>query len=250
LARRMPGLEINLQMDGLAAKVHTALRGKDLLEKKRDALKRIAAAGIPVTLVCTVTRGVNEDGLGELVRFGLSMPLCRGITFQTATHCGRFEETFDPLDRTTMADVVRLLIEQSGGMLQTFDFKPLPCSNPNCCTFTAIARPKNRPFVPLMRLFRYENHIDRLADRLTFDLKDIKECCGREGRAEDFFRIVIKPFMDAYTYDRDRAAECCIHIIRPGGKAVSFCRFNIFERGCQPEKRRGETQNVLSEPNT
>jgi uncharacterized radical SAM superfamily Fe-S cluster-containing enzyme len=82
-----------------------------------------------------------------------------------------------------------------------------------------------------MRLFKYEKHLDRLADRLTFDLQDIKECCGRKGRAEDFFRIVIKPFMDAHTYDEERAAECCVHIIRPGGEAASFCRFNILERG-------------------
>jgi uncharacterized radical SAM superfamily Fe-S cluster-containing enzyme len=230
LARRKSKLEINFQIDGLDAAANLALRGEDLVERKRAALAKIAALGIPCTLVCTVTRGINENQVGDLVRFGLAMPLCRGITFQTATHCGRFEPDFDPLDRVTMADVVRLLIEQSAGLLRTSDFKPLPCSNPNCCSFTGIARPKNRPLVPLMRLFKYEKHHDRLADRLTFDLQDVKECCGREGRAEDFFRIVIKPFMDAYTFDQERAAECCVHVIRPGGKAVSFCRFNILER--------------------
>jgi uncharacterized radical SAM superfamily Fe-S cluster-containing enzyme len=230
LAKRKPRLEVNFQIDGLDAAAHRALRGKDLVAEKTAALRKITDAGIPFTLVSTVTRGINEDQLGGLVRFGLGMPLCRGITFQTATHCGRFEPEFDPLDRVTMPDVMRLLIQQTGGMLQSTDFKPLPCSNPNCCTFTAVARPKNRPFVPLMRLFRYEKQVDRLADRLTFDLADIKECCGREGRAEDFFRIVIKPFMDAYTYDQARAAECCVHIIRPGGTAASFCRYNILER--------------------
>jgi uncharacterized radical SAM superfamily Fe-S cluster-containing enzyme/prolipoprotein diacylglyceryltransferase len=230
LAKRKPRLEINFQIDGLDAAAHRALRGEDLRDQKRAALQEIADAGIPFTLVCTVTRGINEDQMGGLVQFGLGMPLCRGITFQTATHCGRFEPDFDPLDRVTMPDVMRLLIEQTGGLLQSTDFKPLPCSNPNCCTFTAVARPKKRPLIPLMRLFRYEKHIDRLADRLTFDLADIKECCGREGRAEDFFRIVIKPFMDAYTFDQARAAECCVHIIRPGGTAASFCRYNILER--------------------
>jgi uncharacterized radical SAM superfamily Fe-S cluster-containing enzyme/prolipoprotein diacylglyceryltransferase len=247
LARRKSRLEINFQMDGLDPAAHLALRGEDLLARKRAALERIAALGIPFTLVCTVARAVNEHQLGDLLRFGLGLPLCRGITFQTATHCGRFEEEFDPLDRVTMADVVRLLIEQSGGLLQTTDFKPLPCSNPNCCSFTGIARPKNRPLFPLMRLFKYEKHIDRLADRLTFDLQDIKECCGREGRAEDFFRIVIKPFMDAYTYDQERAAECCVHIIRPGGDAVSFCRFNILDRGGPLIQNHAEADKVLSE---
>ncbi len=36
--------------------------------------------------------------------------------------------------------------------------------------------------------------------------------------------------MDAYTYDRRRIDECCVHVIRPGGECVSFCQFNILER--------------------
>jgi uncharacterized radical SAM superfamily Fe-S cluster-containing enzyme len=36
--------------------------------------------------------------------------------------------------------------------------------------------------------------------------------------------------MDAYTYDQQRIDECCVHIIRPGRAAVSFCRFNTLER--------------------
>ncbi len=71
---------------------------------------------------------------------------------------------------------------------------------------------------------KIEDHLDRLSDRMNFNLGDARQC-GRDGRRpEDFFRIVIKPFMDAYTYDQDRVDECCVHVIRPGGKAVSFCR--------------------------
>jgi uncharacterized radical SAM superfamily Fe-S cluster-containing enzyme len=36
--------------------------------------------------------------------------------------------------------------------------------------------------------------------------------------------------MDAYTYDQDRIDECCVHVVRPGGRAVSFCQFNTLER--------------------
>jgi uncharacterized radical SAM superfamily Fe-S cluster-containing enzyme len=73
--------------------------------------------------------------------------------------------------------------------------------------------------------------LDRLSDRINFNLGDARQCGRMGARPEDFFRIVIKPFMDAYTYDQDRVDECCVHIIRPGGKAVSFCRFNVLERG-------------------
>ncbi len=230
LASRKPRLELSLQIDGLDSQSHLALRGADLLEQKRAVIDKIVAFDLPTTLVCTVTKGINERQLGELLRWAMKIRQCRGITFQPAAWCGRFDLGFDPLNRITLADVIRLLVEQSDSLLEPDDFKPLPCSNPNCCSFTYIARLCNRPTTPLTRLFHYEKYIDLLSDRMNFDLQDARQCCGVKGRAEDFFRIVIKPFMDAYTYDQQRIDECCVHIIRPGGRAVSFCRFNTLER--------------------
>ena len=158
------------------------------------------------------------------------MPQIRGITYQPATWSGRYQREIDPTDRVTMADVIRLLSLQSGGLLTEDDFRPLPCSNPNCCSFTFLARRPKKPPLPLTRVVRYEDHVDRLSDRVNFKLDDARACCGFGGRPEDFFRIAVKPFMDAYTYDEDRADECCIHIIQPGGRGVSFCRFNTLER--------------------
>jgi len=230
LANRKPRLELCLQIDGLDSRSHLALRGEDLLPQKRTIIDKIIELDLPTTLVCTVTKGVNERQLGDLLRWGLEIRQCRGITFQPAAWCGRFGLGADPLDRITLADVVGLLVQQTEGFIEAHDFKPLPCSNPNCCSITYIARPRNRPMTPLTRLFPYEKFINHLSDRLTFNLQDVRKCCGFEGRAEDFFRIVIKPFMDAYTYDQQRIDECCVHIIRPGGGAVSFCRFNTLER--------------------
>ena len=39
------------------------------------------------------------------------------------------------------------------------------------------------------------------------------------------FRLFIKPFMDAWTWDEDRIDRCCTHVIRPDGKLDSFCRY-------------------------
>ena len=114
------------------------------------------------------------------------------------------------------------------GLLAEDDFKPLPCSDPNCCSFTYVAR--RRPMIPLTRIVKYEDHLDSLADRMAFDMGHAGQCCGGGWNPDDFFRIVIKPFMDAYTYDQDRIDECCVHVIRPGGRAVSFCQYNTLER--------------------
>ncbi len=230
LAARRPRLELSLQLDGLDAASHLALRGVDLSARKRAVLDAIVRHDLPTNLACTVVRGVNEGQLGALLALGLETRQIRGITYQPATWSGRFQPAIDPMDRVTMADVIRLLAQQSGGLLGEDDFRPLPCSNPNCCAFTFLARRGKRPPLPLARIVRYEDHLDRLADRVNFKLDDARACCGFGGRAEDFFRVAVKPFMDAYTYDEDRAGECCIHVIRPGGAAVSFCRFNALQR--------------------
>jgi uncharacterized radical SAM superfamily Fe-S cluster-containing enzyme len=222
LARRKPGLD---------RQSHVALRGADLLEQKRAAIETIVAHDLPTTLVCTVARNVNEHELGELLRLGLGIPQIRGITYQPATFSGRYEVDGDVLTRLTLADVVHLIVEQSGGVFKDDDFKPLPCSDPNCCSFTFALRPCNAPAVPLTQLTRYEDHVESLSDRINFKLGDTGNCCGMDQAADNFFRVVIKPFMDVYTYDQDRIDDCCVHVIRPGGEAVSFCQFNALQRG-------------------
>lgn len=230
LAARRRGLQLFLQLDGLDAESHLALRGADLLARKRAVLEVLVRHDLPTNLACTIVRGVNEQQVGELLTLGMNTPQIRGITYQPATWSGRFEQAIDPLDRITLADVIRLLAQQSGGLLTEADFRPLPCSHPNCCSFTFVARRRKGSPLALTRLARYEDHAEQLADRVNFKLADAQACCGFGERPEDLFRVVVKPFMDAYTFDEERADECCIHVIRPGGEAVSFCRFNTLLR--------------------
>lgn len=230
LARRTPNLELNLQMDGLDAETHTALRGKDLSKEKLDIIDRLVEHDLPTTLVCTLVRDVNEHEVGPLLRFAMDTPQIRGITFQPATFCGRFAADRHPESRVTLADVVRLVAEGSNGLFDEEDFIPLPCANPNCCSVMYAQRPRRGRLQPLTRKIDYEAHLDQVSDRMNFNLADVRQCCGMARRPEDYFRLVIKPFMDAYSYDQDRIDECCVHVIQPGGQAMSFCRFNILER--------------------
>jgi uncharacterized radical SAM superfamily Fe-S cluster-containing enzyme/prolipoprotein diacylglyceryltransferase len=234
LAARRPRLQLFLQLDGLDAESHIALRGADLLARKRAVLDEVVRHDLITNLACTVVKGVNEGQLGDLLDLGLKTPQIRGITYQPATWSGRYNREINPMDRVTLADVIRLLAQQSGGLLTEDDFRPLPCSNPNCCDFTFVARRREATPFPLTRIVKFENHVDRLADSVNFNLDDARACCGFGERPEDFFRIAVKPFMDVYTFDEDRAEECCIHVIQSGGRVVSFCRFNTLQRGTVP----------------
>jgi uncharacterized radical SAM superfamily Fe-S cluster-containing enzyme/prolipoprotein diacylglyceryltransferase len=228
LAARRPKLELYLQLDGLDSGSQRALRGADLVEQKRAIIARVVAEDLPATFVATIAKGVNEGQVGELLRLGLRTPQIRGITFQPATWAGRYAPKRDPLDRVTLADVIDLIVEQGEGAFHADDFHPLPCSHPNCCSFTYLLR--RGAAIPLTRVVNYTDHLPQLSDRMNFNLADARQCCGIQVRPEDFFRLVIKPFMDAYTYDQDRVDECCVHVIQRGGTGVSFCRYNVLER--------------------
>jgi 7,8-dihydro-6-hydroxymethylpterin dimethyltransferase len=230
LTERMPNLEIYLQLDGLSREPHIKLRGKDLLEVKQQAIQAIIRHNIPTTLVCTVVDQINKDELGELLRLGLRIPQLRGITYQPATYSGRYELEETTLSRSTVSDVLDAIADQTDGQFRPDDFRPLPCSDPNCCTFTFAHRPASGPAVPVPRLMDVDSQLDQLADRIHFTTEDTGGCCGGAPQKEELFRVVIKPFMDRFTYDQQRIDECCVHIIDRQGQGVSFCEYNVLHR--------------------
>ncbi len=58
-------VDIYLQFDGFDEETHRAIRGTDLRERKRRALDNCAGAGLTVTLVAAVERGLNEHEVGS-----------------------------------------------------------------------------------------------------------------------------------------------------------------------------------------
>ena len=63
------------------------------METKRRALDNIAAAGMKTTLQVTVVNGLNNDGVGDIIRFVADhIEKIHGIIFQPVMFCGRDED--------------------------------------------------------------------------------------------------------------------------------------------------------------
>ncbi len=122
---------VYLQFDGFALETHLTLRGKDLRRDKQCALDACAEHGLTVTLVAAVEKGVNEHEVGAIVRFAVAHPAVRSVAFQPVTHSGRHVE-FEPLERLTNADVMKLVAAQVPEWFQLADFVPVPCCFPSC----------------------------------------------------------------------------------------------------------------------
>jgi hypothetical protein len=173
--RNRPGRTVNvyLQFDGFDERTHREIRGRDLRAIKERALDNCAAAGLTVTLVAAVERGLNDHEVGAVVEYGLAHPAVRGVAFQPVTHSGRHLQ-FDPLTRLTNSDVIHQLAEQRPGWFEPGDFFPVPCCFPTCRSVTYLlseGTPGEPGFgvVPIPRLLDVEDYLDYVSNRVVPD---------------------------------------------------------------------------------
>jgi 7,8-dihydro-6-hydroxymethylpterin dimethyltransferase len=171
--RRGKSINVYLQFDGFDERTHREIRGRDLREIKQRALDNCAEAGLTVTLVAAVERGLNEHELGDIIEFGLAHPAVRSVSFQPVTHSGRHLE-FDPLTRLTNSDVIELVAAQRPGWLRKEDFFPVPCCFPACrsITYLLTAGTPGQPdfgVVPIPRLIHVEDYLDYVSNRVVPD---------------------------------------------------------------------------------
>lgn len=251
-------LQLYLQFDGPSDETSSLIRGKrGLAEVKRRAVENAMAQGLYVLPVMTVTRGINDAEIGDVIRFAIEHhPKINAVMLQPAFYAGRYEhETRAP--RVTLGEVARLVEEQTGGLFTRDDFGPMPCSHPNCFAF-AVGLVKAGKVIPLSRYFpKHETwgapdvatRIARFADQMPQNLLETLSNGGDDALVdtlldllaspedevdwrnyESFFLVGIKPFMDAHSYDQDRVDRCCVHVVDRGGHAVSLCEYNTLRR--------------------
>jgi uncharacterized radical SAM superfamily Fe-S cluster-containing enzyme len=186
--------EIYLQFDGFDEKTNVDLRGVSLLEKKMTAIDELGKEGVHIILVCTLQAGLNEHEIGRIVEFGLARPWITGVSFQPATYTGRHFLPTELEQRITFPDIVKAIQEQTEKRWIESDFLPLPCAHPNAHSL-AYAYRSGGDYLPLTRFIDIENHLDLLANGITFNRQKAsqligeflsRQCCGEQGFSNAF----------------------------------------------------------------
>jgi uncharacterized radical SAM superfamily Fe-S cluster-containing enzyme len=168
LARYKHRIQAYLQFDGFRESTSLKLRGESLLETKLRAIELLGEHGIATIPVMTLQGGVNDDELGDVVRFCLARPWITGLSLQPATYSGRFVLPEELERRVTFPDVIKKIAAQTSGLFQESDFLPLPCAHPNCHSL-AYAYRTGKDVIPLTRFMDARNHVDLLANGITFN---------------------------------------------------------------------------------
>ena len=258
LAALKPGFEIYLQFDSLKREALENLRGADLRKIREQAVAALDAAGISTTLVCVIKKGVNDSEIGEIVRYALSHPSVRGITFQPVQDAGRNLGFDKNRDRMLLTDIRREIVAQAGEVFAADDIIPLPC-NPDAISIAYGLR-DGAKVTPITRLIsksdllaaapntisfeRYPELKNRLFDLLSLASSGERTktvlgellCCLPQVEVPDdlgydkVFRIVIVQFLDRYNFCISAVKRSCIHFVTPQGKIIPFDTYNLFYR--------------------
>lgn len=258
LATYMPGFEIYLQFDSFRREALMDLRGADLRRVREQALERLNALGLSTTLVVTVKRGVNDDEIGEIIRFAAEQPCVRGVTLQPVQDAGRVE-SYDPHRHgLTVSELRRRIIDQSG-VFTDADVVPVPC-NPDALAMAYAIKTGPGQLQPLTRYVDPATLVDGASNTIVFERDELAKdlvfrlfstnhspessanclselmCCLPRLSApqqlgyEQVFRVLIVQFMDARNLDIRALKKSCVHIATPDGRMVPFEAYGLFYR--------------------
>jgi 7,8-dihydro-6-hydroxymethylpterin dimethyltransferase len=134
-ASKAAGLRLAyLQFDGIGEEANAHRKVGNLFDVKLRAIENLHAAGIDVVLVVTVVKGVNDDQVGEIVRFAIrNADKVTVVSFQPVSFTGRDEDVSDEervQKRYTLSHLAHDLHDQLGATEPLRDWFPLSALGP------------------------------------------------------------------------------------------------------------------------
>ncbi len=234
-----------LQFDGTEDDIYRALRGRPLLETKLAAVEALGRAGVGVVLVPTVAPGVNDHGLGALIRFAASRsPAVRGVHFQPVSYFGRYPKAPDDAERITLPEIMRRLETQTDGALKVEDFRPPGCEHAHCSfhanylvgengKLTRLSADGGCGCAPRPASEGADASKSFVKRQWAAPDKQLRPIGGDElerfiaRAAAHTLAVSAMAFQDCWTLDLERLKGCCIHEVSPDGRLIPFCAYNL-----------------------
>ena len=237
---------IYLQFDGLQSETYEAIRGVDLADLKREAVKTCREAGLSVVLVPTIVPGTNDHEMGDIVRYALeNRDIVESVNFQPVAHFGRYETN----DGRFSLDTAAKRLAEGFEVIEPRDLMPVPCCSAYCQSATGLLPSEQGP-VPVTKFLSADlfTNISGLVDESDWMELIAKtpaggeaacqtaNCCGGDapslpaGADEMLDRVLpisLTGFMDADAADAGRLDNCCISVPTEDGELVPFCGYNM-----------------------
>ena len=256
LATYAPNFEIYLQFDSFDDEKLKVLRGAELSSIREKAIENLNKVNLSTTLVVTLQKGLNDNEIGEIINYGLKQKCIRGVTLQPTQIAGRNENFDVDLNRITLTEVRRKILEQTT-IFNEDDIIPVPC-NPDALAM-GYALKLGGKVTPLTRLINPADLLNNSGNTIVYERdKAIRSqlsevfssgtsvekaskklhsllCCLPFVKAPDLgynnlFRVIIMHFMDAHNFDVRAVKKSCVHIVNKDNKIIPFETMNLFYR--------------------
>lgn len=258
LLREAGAAVIFLQFDGTDDDIYMKLRGEALFEKKVQAIRNCEKAGLAVTLVPTVVRGVNDGNIGSIMDFVIeNVNVVKGVHFQPAGFFGRYPKGDETEGRITMFGLLREL-ERQRPQFRFENSMPVSTGHTLCCFYsTYIKEPDGSVSCTLTQKQKGEGVSCcemTQADALEIIKKDRDYVLNKwdvsvpEYRSSDevgdfdrflnyyrknTFTVTGMAFQDSGNLDAQRLKRCRVMQLTDDGRLVPFCAYNNIYRGCE-----------------
>lgn len=165
-ALRDRGVVISLQFDGFRPETYKTLRGQaELAELKKKLIERALELDAKLSLTVTLEKGINEKEIPDILELFFKEDNILSIMFQPLAYTRLHG---DPMNIITIPDVVRLVEEGSGGVLEERDFSPLPCSHPSCFALTYLLKTGEGKMVSLPSVIDADSYLDIIKNQALF----------------------------------------------------------------------------------
>ncbi len=271
---------VYLGFDGVSDDIYKQRTGRELLEVKKEVIKRCERAGIGVVLVPLVAKDYNLHEVGKIIDFAAErVPAVRGVHFQPVFYSGRSPSERE--NKVTILDLLEAIEEQTDGQLKVSNFTPSLMPHAHCGA-TCLTLIDNGGFLPLTNvslgavksasdvasktkksimgrwkgLEKEKESKPSCGDLLVKSsccekpLSDITvkgSCCEKpvtdvlpkskpdmsgwadfiEMSKNNYLTISTMAFQDVWSYEQDRAENCCIHVVTRDGRFIPFCNYNM-----------------------
>lgn len=257
-----PDFEIYLQFDSFENHVLRELRGADLNDIRKQAIKNLNTVNLSTTLVVTLQKELNDNEIGKIIDYALKQKSVRGVTLQPTQIAGRLDNFNPETDRMTLTEVRRKIMEQTS-IFNSDDLIPVPC-NPDALVMGYALKLEEEVF-PLTRYINPTDLLDNSKNTIIYEqdeqlqdkmielfstgnsvevaeenLKSIM-CCLPNIDApnlgyDNLFRVIIMQFIDAYNFDVRAIKKSCVHIVDKDNKIIPFETMNLFYRDDKKER--------------
>jgi 7,8-dihydro-6-hydroxymethylpterin dimethyltransferase len=223
LCRRLADMNVCviLSLNTLDPETSRRLHGRDLTAVKQQAIENMARAGVRMTLLLVLIRGVNEDALGRLLELMRAYDNILSLTVQTMTYTGQGGGQFPRARHIPVDEAARMVCRESGSALVPDDFVTRPSAHPLCYLVAYLLKSGDR-LVPFTRFAPREEIRRLLADSYLL----------RPGAAEDFFTEAINQLYADGQTEHLAALRQLVEQLYPPGRAIdNFQRQRLAESG-------------------